>query len=78
MIPQFQPGQTVYLLTDIESLPRMCTGYKVTSDSITYELSCGTVVSWHYNYEISFEKENLSKTSVSGFAKKESDDDPPF
>lgn len=52
MKPEHKPEEIVYLKTDPENLPRICTGYKVTQKDITYELSCGTNVSWHYGFEI--------------------------
>jgi len=53
MEPTFKPEDIVYLITDPERLPRMVTAYKVNKYDITYELSCGTLVSWHYDFEIS-------------------------
>lgn len=52
LTPAFLPETIVYLKTDADLLPRLVSSYKVTSKDITYELCCGTVVSWHYDFEI--------------------------
>lgn len=67
MKPEYNPEDIVYLKTDPDILPRMVTGYKVTKKDITYELSCGTLVSWHYGFEIQKEKE--SNKATPGFGK---------
>lgn len=63
-IPAFCCEETVYLKTDTEKLPRIVTAFKVTSKDITYELCCGTVVSWHYDFEISRDRETGEKREV--------------
>jgi len=59
----FDMGQEVFLKTDREQYPRMITGYKVSPGGITYEVSCGTLTSWHYDFELSIEKNILTTTT---------------
>lgn len=58
MRPKYTIGETVYLKTDPDQLPRMCTGYTVRAHSVEYNLVSGTVSSWHYGIEISREISN--------------------
>jgi hypothetical protein len=60
---KFELGQTVYLNTDPEQLPRMVTKINVIPNSVYYELSCGTNLSSHYDIEMSLEKNVLISTS---------------
>jgi hypothetical protein len=54
---KYKLGELVYLKTDIDQSQRMVTGLKVCLTNETlYELSCGTYVSWHYEFELSREK----------------------
>lgn len=55
----YKYGQTVYLKTDVEQYCRMVTGYKLGYNTVLIELTCGTNISYHYEYEISEEKEVL-------------------
>lgn len=42
-------GQTVYLRTDSEQIPRLITGIGLRPDmAVTYCLVHGTVETWHY------------------------------
>jgi hypothetical protein len=59
----FDFGAEVYLKTDREQYRRMVTGYKVTPAGITYEVSCGVLSSWHYDFELSLEKDVLITTT---------------
>jgi len=59
---KFKIGDRVYLETDQDQHERMVTGFYIRHDSITYGLSCGTMETWHYDFEISVEK-NVLKTS---------------
>ena len=59
---KFNIGDTVYLRTDCDQNEMIVTGFSVTQNSITYGLSFGTVESWHYDFEITLEK-NVLKTS---------------
>lgn len=53
---KYSIGQTVYLITDDEQLPRLVTGLVLGPASVTYELSCGVALSRHYDFEITIEK----------------------
>lgn len=52
-------GDTVYLKTDPEQFPRMVTGFDVKPNGILYLLSFGSGNSYHYDIEISLEKDVL-------------------
>ncbi len=56
-------GDMVYLHTDNDQLQRVVTGILVKPSSLTYALSCGSDESWHYDFEITVEK-NVLKTSA--------------
>lgn len=56
---KFKIGDFVYLVTDIDQLPRIVTGYYIRLDSITYGLSFGSGESFHYDFEISSNKDIL-------------------
>ncbi len=53
---KFDIGDTVYLITDTEELPRIVTALCVRKYDILYELSCGCFTSNHMDYEIKKEK----------------------
>lgn len=59
MKTKFEIGQIVFLRTDNEQLARIVTRYTVCVTGITYELSFGTTTSWHYDFEISENKDVL-------------------
>lgn len=63
MIPKFNIEETVLLKTDIEKMPRLVISYRVTKGSIIYELSQGTIVSYHYDFEIE-KPEQIEKQSA--------------
>jgi len=53
-------GQTVYLITDQEQLPRVVTGIRINPyKTLLYYLSGGTQETVHYDFEISAEKNLL-------------------
>ena len=58
----FDLGQIVYLTTDNYQLRRIVTQIKVSLNGITYQLSCGTNYSYHYECEISSKIDVLVKT----------------
>lgn len=59
-------GQEVYLKTDIDQRVRIITGMLLRPNGlISYELSCGTDTRWHYDFEISTEK-NVLMTTTNG------------
>lgn len=52
--PVHQPGEIVYLKTDPEQMRRIVTGIQWSGGTtMLYGLSCNTMVTWHYGYEIS-------------------------
>lgn len=58
----FDFGEIVYLKTDADQNGRMVTGYIVRpNNNILYELSIGTTMSTHYDFEISREINVLKK-----------------
>ena len=60
---KFEIGDIVYLETDTEQSERIVTGFYVRDNTLTYGLSCGICESWHYDFEITLEK-NVLKTST--------------
>jgi hypothetical protein len=60
---KFNFGDIVYLKTDPDQRPRIVTRFSVGATSMTYELTCGTVCSWHLDFEISTEKDVLITTT---------------
>jgi hypothetical protein len=49
-------GDIVYLVTDMEQIPRMVYCFLVYENSIVYRLCAGTTTSEHYDFEISPDK----------------------
>lgn len=47
----------IYLKTDAEQLSRIVFAYIVTKDSVLYRCNCGTQVSDHYAFEMSYERD---------------------
>ena len=60
---KFELGQLVYLKTDTDQNPRMIIGISVRQSGLLYELSFGSQSSWHYQMEISDEKDVLKATT---------------
>jgi hypothetical protein len=61
---EFQIEQIVYLNTDKEQLPRIITGISLRPfNSVTYGLTANTTETWHYDFEISDERDILLCTS---------------
>lgn len=56
---KFNLQQCVFLLTDTEQLTRIVTGIQISNNSLLYRLACGVNDSWHFEYEISEEKNYL-------------------
>lgn len=53
-------GDIVFLKTDIDQHQRIITGIKPTpAGNIIYSISCGTITSEHYDFELSVEKNVL-------------------
>lgn len=54
----FEMGQIVYLKTDTLQLPRIIVAIQVTADGgLLYRLCQGIEVDWHYEVEMSAEKD---------------------
>ena len=51
----------VFLKTDPEMLPRMITGFTTRKSGVTYEIACGPGVSWHFDFEFVYSKDELNK-----------------
>ena len=56
---EYEIGQIVFLKTDCDQKPRICTGYLVDDTSVLYRLQCGTTYDYHYSMEIAVEKDVL-------------------
>ena len=52
---KFNIGDEVYLKTDSEQKCRLVTGLFIRATSISYELSCASEASTHYDFEITSE-----------------------
>lgn len=51
---KYNIGDIIYLRTDDENNARIVTGITIRpNNSIIYEVSCGTVTSSHYDFEMS-------------------------
>ena len=57
----FTIGETVYLVTDIEQLPRLVYCIEVYRSEILYRVVCGSHSDAHYDFELSREKNQLLK-----------------
>lgn len=57
---KFKIGQDVYLKTDVDQKTRLIVGINIKPDGINYELSCADTSSWHFDFEISKEKNILA------------------
>ena len=56
---KFNISEIVYLRTDVDQSPRVVCSISVYPTELVYNLSCGTVQSGHYGFEISTEKNLL-------------------
>ena len=63
----FKIGQSVYLTTDPEQFERLVTGYMIEKDTIRYQVSMGSDVGYHADYELSGERDELK---IMGIQKK--------
>ena len=55
-------GDTLYLKTDEEQKRRLLTDININLNGVRYGLCCGTSLTWHYEIEISEEKNVLATT----------------
>lgn len=53
---KYDIGDEVFLKTDTDQYPRMIISIRVNKYDLVYELTCGTVTSYHYDFEMSKEK----------------------
>jgi hypothetical protein len=60
---KFDLGQIVYLKTDADQRERIVTGFCIRQAGQSYELMQGNIGSWHYDFEISEEKNVLMSTT---------------
>lgn len=60
---RFYIGQTVYLVTDSDQIERIVTEILVRSNALQYYLMQATVGSWHYDFEISEERNIVKATN---------------
>lgn len=56
---RFNIGDVCYLKTDPDQLERFVTAIKINSNGLTYEVSYIADYSYHYDFEISKERNNL-------------------
>jgi len=59
----FKLGQIVYLVTDKDQAERIITSFQVDSRGVLYQLSHGASASWHFDIEITHEKDVLKSVS---------------
>lgn len=59
---KFELQQTVYLKTDSDQRQRIVTRISVGVNGIVYELMCGSSGSWHYDFEITADKDVVKAT----------------
>ena len=59
----FEIGDLVYLKSDKEQNQRIVTAIQLNGNGLLYRVVCGTVETWHYGFEISFEKSLIEMQS---------------
>lgn len=59
----FNIAQEVYLKTDSDQKKRLVIGIVIRDRSIMYDLACGDRSSWHYDFEITSDKDVLITTN---------------
>ena len=59
----FNIGNIVFLKTDSEQKERIVTGFIVRQNYISYNINCGTEESWHYDFEMTIEKDVLKSVT---------------
>lgn len=57
---KFELGQLVFIKTDTDQYPRMVISISVRQGGLLYELNFAQSSSWHYEIEISDEKDVLN------------------
>jgi hypothetical protein len=58
---KFDIEQRVYLVHDPDQVERIITEFSASKFGHQYLLICGSDESWHYEFEISKEKDNVQK-----------------
>ncbi len=58
---KYKIGQIVYLKTDPDQNDMIVTGINIRQTGLTYELSFGDSNSWHYDIEITKDRNVLKK-----------------
>lgn len=53
---KYEIGETVYLVTDPDQIPRKVFCFIVFRNEVLYKLACGERESTHYDFELSTEK----------------------
>ena len=59
MRTNYNIGDEVYLKTDTDQIQRLIVGICITQNSVKYKVACSTSTSWHFDFEISREKDVL-------------------
>lgn len=59
-------GTTLYLKTDQDQKPRQLVGVMTRPTGTLYELTCGASGSWHYEFEITEQPNNVTKLQLHG------------
>lgn len=57
---KYDIGQEVYLKTDADQKKRMVTGILIRGNNVQYDLACGSSSSWHFEFEVSPEKDMVT------------------
>lgn len=57
---KFNIGDIVYLITNINQLPRLVVSFTVSKNGLLYNLSQGISDSTHYDFEITKEKDLIT------------------
>lgn len=60
---KFDFGDIVYLKTDPDQLERIVTGFSIKLNSICYNLNHATTESWHWDFEITKDRDILKTTT---------------
>lgn len=59
MKTNYNIGDEVYLKTDTDQIQRLIVGIWITQNSVKYEVACSISTSWHFDFEMSREKDVL-------------------
>ena len=60
---KYEIGDRVFLITDVHQDERIVTGIFIGPNDITYNLNCGNSESYHYDFEISNDRDVVKSTS---------------